>query len=145
MSDSFKELILCYRLARKAHEDALEHTEKLYKDRAQLERQVVEAMLEGNHRRLDHDGALIYLSDHVGVAVNQQNQADVVQWLNTRRGGVDDFMVLQLDGARVKRMVRKELEDGALPSEYPDFMKVSTRPRLNVRGWGAQDDGGGDA
>jgi hypothetical protein len=145
LSEDFKKLWESYRHARARHEELKRQCDDAWILRSQLERSLVDVMVDGNHRSFEQDGMVAYLTTRQDCSVTQENEAQVMAWLNGRFGSYEDFMVLKLDAAAVKRLVKAELKDGASPYDYPEFLKVTTRPRLNVRGWGGLKEEDNDA
>jgi hypothetical protein len=144
-SEHFKRLWIKYRGMRNAHELYKSEQEKAFVEMKRAEEELVNAMLDSGSTNFEIDGMRPYLSADRSCSVNQDNVAEVEQWLEVQRGGAESFKRLIIDPWAVKRLVREEIKDGADPSSYPEFLKVAVRPRLNVRGWiGSSDKEGGD-
>ena len=145
-SEHFKRLWSAYKRARLLHEQFKADTELAYKNLKMIEGELVDAMVDtGADDPVPIEGMKIYLSADRSCSVNQDNMAEVEQWLNEQKGGAETFKRMIIDPWAVKRLVREEIKDGADPSSYPEFLKVAVRPRLNVRGWIGNGDKEGDS
>lgn len=143
-SEHFQRLWETYRVFRSSHENARALADNFYRQMKQAEEELVSAMLDSDATNFEIDGMKPYLSADRSCSVNQENMAEVEQWLNEQKGGAETFKRLIIDPWAVKRLVREEIKDGADPSSYPEFLKVAVRPRLNVKGWIGSDKEGGD-
>ena len=149
-SEHFKRLWDLYREYREEHETYRARADERYAQMKRAEDELVAAMMDSGSTNFEIDGMKPYLSADRSCSVNQENMAEVEQWLNEQKGGAETFKRLIIDPWAVKRLVREEIKDGADPSSYPEFLKVAVRPRLNVRGWIGSDkegdsDGSSDA
>jgi len=134
-SEHFQRLWAQYKVHRQAHENARQLADEFYARMKRAEDELVQVMMDSGSTNFEIDGMKPYLSADRSCSVNNENIAEVEQWLEQQRGGAEPFKRLIIDPWAVKRLVREEIKDGADPSHYPEFLKVAVRPRLNVRGW----------
>jgi len=140
-SEHFQRLWASYKSHRQIHEQIRRQADEWYAAMKRAEDALVQAMMDGGATIFEIDGMKPYLSADRSCSVNNENIAEVEQWLEQQRGGAEPFKRLIIDPWAVKRLVREEIKDEADPSSYPEFLKVAVRPRLNVRGWiGNSDD-----
>jgi len=144
-SEHFQRLWGSYKYAREKHEQFRGLADAAYKVMKHSEDALVQAMMDSGSTNFEIDGMKPYLSADRSCSVNNENIAEVEQWLEQQRGGAEPFKRLIIDPWAVKRLVREEIKDGADPSSYPEFLKVAVRPRLNVRGWTGSDNKEGDS
>lgn len=136
-SDGLMQLWEDYANARVKHEELKRATSDAHAAMRVAEGKFAEFLLDHGNPPIEIGGMKPYLSEEIGTSVTQENNADVRAWLTEKVGAdkVSDYETIVLDGAAVKRLVRNEIKEGVDPTTYPDFLKVSVRPRLNVRGW----------
>jgi len=134
-SENFQRLWEDYKTVRLLHEKHRQEADRYYALMKRREGDLVQIMLDSGATNFEIDGMKPYLSADRSCSVNNENIAEVEQWLEQQRGGAEPFKRLIIDPWAVKRLVREEIKDGADPSSYPEFLKVAVRPRLNVRGW----------
>lgn len=101
------------------------------------EAELVDAMLEDEVTSWkDTDGANVGLRRQFSIACNQENAQEVEDWLQLTTGDAQHYMKTALDKASVQAYVKDQVESGELEeANVPDFLKMSTRPGITVRGW----------
>lgn len=134
-SDTFQQLWKDYSERRYSHEEMKRMTSEAWKKFQAAEAKLAEFLLENGNPPIEIGGMKPYLSEEIAASVTQENEEEVRFWLQRSELNVADFEVLKLDGSAVKRYIRNRIRDGVDPTSFPEFMKVSVRPRLNVRGW----------
>lgn len=122
--------------ARTQYDIAKAESDRLEKLWRAEEEQLVERMVEANVKSVQFaDGSKPTLVKNVSAKCNQGNQAEVRQWLIDTEGDDSDFLKTEADRHKVNAHIKKQIEAGADPEDYPDFLSVSVRPNVRVYGW----------
>jgi hypothetical protein len=132
----FNAKIQAYYEARAAYDEAHRVSSEADAVRRQKERELVDYMIEHQIKKVSlDDGTTPILVSAASIACNQENAEAIRQWLVNTEGDDSDYMVTVVSKPAVLELVKKKLKAGEDPTDFPDFLKVDTRPTLRVDGW----------
>lgn len=137
MTDStINQKIEAYYEARAAYDVAKKISDDADALRRVKERELVDYMIENQIKKVSlADGTTPMLVKAVSISVTQENYDSIREWLRNTVGDDADFLVTIPHKPTILEMVKKKIEDGDDPTDFPDFLKCDTRPTLRVDGW----------
>lgn len=137
MTQDLKTLAHEYFVARKNYEDQKEAASKAHAFMNAAKGKLVEAIMDSDFRNFtEEDGTRVSLRRQFSVAVNQENQDDVRNWLMEKAGDYKPYQKTTLDKSAVTAFVKEQVEKGELPEfEVPAFFNLNTYPDITVAGW----------
>jgi 3-methyladenine DNA glycosylase AlkC len=125
-----------YMDARKEYEAAKDASDACNTVLRKIERQMIDSMLDEDVTGFTHDGLRVSLRQHFGIACNQDNEAQVRDWLTETQGDIELFSKKTLDKSAIITLIKTKLEQGEMDvHEVPDFFKLSRVPIVTVMGW----------
>lgn len=134
--DPLNAKIEAYYAARAAYDEAHRISSEADALRRQRERELVDYMIENQIKKISRDdGTTTILVSATSIACNQENAEDIRKWLVNTEGDDTDYMVNVLSKPAVLELVKKKIKAGEDPSDFPEFLKVDTRPNVRVDGW----------
>lgn len=132
---SLNDLCDTYYLARRNWDKAKEETAYRYKLMEVAKARLIDEMLAQNMRAYPRtDGTLISLRRQFNVSVTKENTDQIREWLIETFGDDEPFVKEVVDKAALTAHL-KEMSEHAMQIKYPEFLHVSTRPDVSVRGW----------
>ncbi len=123
--------------ARAAYKEAKANSDKLYWEMKGIENDLIDSLLDEDLQGFKRtDGVSVNLQSQVSISVTQENNSDIRHWLLATVGDDVGFVRETVHKGSLYEYVKTQIEEGKDASEFPDFLKVSTRPTLYVRGLG---------
>lgn len=108
--------------------------------RRQRERELVDYMMEHQIKKIAReDGTTPMLVSATSIACNKDNAEQIREWLRDTEGDDADYMETVLSKPAVLELVKKKLKQGDDPTDFPEFLKVDSRPTLRVDGWAGRE------
>jgi hypothetical protein len=136
MSDELNLKIDAYYAARRDYDEKKALSNAADGERRRLERELVDYMMEHQIKSVDRmDGTKPLLASSVSASVTKENAEEIRQWLLETVGDDSDFMETIVSKPAVIELLKKKIKEGDDPSDFPEFLKVDTRPTLRVNGW----------
>lgn len=130
------ELIDAYYEARAEHDAIDERKKAAYRKMAARENELINAMIEEGIPSISRDdGSNVALRKHVTCSVTKDNFSAIRGWLRDTVGDDSDFVEEAVSKSAITELVKERIADGDIASDFPAFLKVSTRPGLVVRGF----------
>lgn len=120
--------------ARDFYEDAKQRSDNLYRDMKGIENKLVNLMLENEDQSLKRaDGTMISLRRSTTCSVTEANSEDVRNWLVENYGDDSDFVRETVHKPSVLELIKRELDADKEDGDFPEWLKVSSRPTLTLR------------
>lgn len=136
MSDVLNAKIDAYYEARAEYDRAKNLSDAADRLRRDRERELVDYMLEHQITKVSRaDGTTPLLVRGVSISVTQENYDAIREWLRDTVGDDSDYIVTIPHKPTILEMVKKRIEQGDDPSDFPLFLKCDSRPTLRVDGW----------
>lgn len=129
-----------YLAARHEWEEAKKFASHLH-DRVEAKKtQLIDAMLAENMRAYPRkDGLLISLRRSFSCSVTQENTDQIREWLVEKLGDDKPYVKEVVDKPALTEHLKEMAETTDL-ADFPEFLRVSTRPDVAVRGWNRDDE-----
>ena len=87
------------------------------------------------------DGLHVILRKSVTFSTAQKMADTIRDWLVETVGDDQPFIEEKISKKALSAYIKQKLDDGADESDFPEFLRLSTRPDVTVRGFaGANDD-----
>lgn len=129
-------LIESYYEARRKDDEASEAKKRTYDVLKHTERTLIDAMLaEGMPSIRRDDGTTVSLRKSLSFSCTQENMDQIREWLVAEFGDDAPFVAEVVVKKSLTEKLAELLEAGSDESEMPQFLNVSTRPTISVRGW----------
>jgi len=130
------DLIDEYYDAREAYDNAKKLATELDRRRRAAENKLIDHMLdEGTTGVKRDDGTSVGLRQSVSLSCNKENYEDLREWLIEATGDDSDFVEEVVSRVALTELVKARIAEGADESDFPEAMRVSTRPIISVQGW----------
>lgn len=127
--------------ARKTWEDRKAEVSPLYDAMQKCQHELIDAMLAAGLRSMTmDDGSKPSLCKQVTISVTKDNFDSLRAWLVSDTGDDRDFVEEVVSKPRLLDLVKKRIEAGSDPADFPPELRVSTRPGIRVYGWQGRDD-----
>lgn len=125
-----------YLSAREAYESAKVVANELYNEYKRREYDLVNSMIEDCTASFKRsDGVHLSLREQLNLSVTQENDGAIREWLLESEGDDMSYVEERVSKKALTELIRKKVDEEHVPaSEFPSFLKVSTRPGLSVRG-----------
>ena len=132
-----KDTIAKYYNARRIYESEKARIAELEATSRRLEQEVVDALIDEGHKSISMaDGTRPTLAKKVSISVTQDNDEAIRKWLLETEGDDTPYIVTHADKWRVHALVKSKIEKESLaPEDFPEFLKVNSRPGLRIGGW----------
>lgn len=126
-----------YLEARAAYEACHEASQAAYAMMKSAEYECVDGMLEEHVKSHGMDnGVHLSLRKQFTCSVTIDNENQIREWLTEWLGDDSEYIVEKVNKPALLEMLKaKEME----PQDAPDFLKLSTRPGITLRGWKDRD------
>jgi len=126
-----------YYEARAEYEAAKELSDAAHKKWRRAEAELVDFMLEQGIKKFSRDdGTTPLLARSCTISCTKGNFDDIREWLRQDIGDDADFVTEVVDKSALLELVKKRIEEDMWDeSDFPEFLKVNTRPTLRVDGW----------
>jgi len=136
MTDALNAKIATYYQARDYYDLAKHASDEADKVRREKERELVDYMIEHQIKKVSlADGTTPILVSATSISVTMDNYEAIREWLRDTVGDDADFLVTIPHKPAILEHVKKRIEQGDAPQDFPDFLKCDTRPALRVDGW----------
>ena len=133
---SINDLIDDYYAARAAHDDAKARATELEKSRRAAEAKLIDFMLdEGTTGVKRDDGTSVGLRQSVSLSCTKDNTDPIREWLMDELGDDSDFVEEVVSKPALTELVKNRIAQGCGEDDFPEFMRVNTRPIISVQGW----------
>lgn len=134
------EIINRYVAARDEHDARKEETTKAYKAWKAAENELIDAMLDQGMPQVKTDeGLTVSLRKNLNFSCTKDNFTAIREWLKESVGDDLSYVEETVSKSALTTLIKSMIEDdGAHESEFPEFLNVSTRPGLSVRGLSAR-------
>lgn len=112
--------------------------ELAYKQQKEAEAELIQVMLDGGHKRLEHmrDGTKIFLNNGTTISVTEKNEHVVRKFLRQTYGDETMFTTEKMDKSAISDRIKQDIEAGELsPLDIPDDMKYKQYGYISVNGW----------
>lgn len=130
-----------YFAARALYDDIHAESKVAFSAWRAAEYELIEAMLK-EKRPVVSEGVfggqhlLVSLRKQFGCSVTIENEDRIREWLTEVEGSDADFVVEKVNKPALLEHLKQRIDDALLDeSEVPDFLKLSSRPGITVRGW----------
>lgn len=133
-----QKVISQYFTARAHHQQLKDQVSDAYKSLKKFEAAVVDAFTETPSTKggvRPGDGTTVSIKNETQISVTQANEAEVRKWLVEETGDDADFVRENVVKKHVLEFVRDKLAEGVPADEFPEELKINTRPVVSVRGW----------
>ncbi len=124
---------------RKKYERAKMHADACYSDLESIKSKMIDEMLNSKIRAFDPSNGectRIGLRREFSCSVTKENTQQIRDWLLTQYGDDMPFVKEVVDKAALIFQLKKEVEEANFDvDDYPEFLKVSTRPNVVAYGW----------
>lgn len=126
-----------YYQARAHYDECRAMSNEADRARRKAEAKVVDAMLDESCEGMKrNDGTSIALRQQFSLSVTVDNQDMIRGWLVETEGDDAPFVEEKVNKEALIELVKARIHQSEVPEEdFPDFLNVSTRPGLSVRGW----------
>jgi hypothetical protein len=134
---TIQERLEAYLEAREDYDVAHDLSSKAHARMKALETELVDEMV-GTHTQSHgtKDGIHVSLRKQFNCSVTQANETQIRNWLNDTEGDDSQFVVEKVHKPALVEWL-KQKDYG--PEDVPDFLKLSTRPGITVRGWNTRE------
>ena len=133
---TINELIDAYYEARALHDEAKAKATELEKARRAAENKLIDHMLdEGTTGVKRDDGTSVGLRKSLSLSCTKENHHLLRGWLMDELGDDSDFVEEVVSKTALTELVKGRVDEGADEDDFPEFMRVSTRPIISVQGW----------
>ena len=134
---NLKDKIANYYEARAAYEQAKAQADALYHQMKRDENAVVDAMLDEGTRSMGlDDGTNVSLRKSFTISVTKDNFDSIRSWLMDTVGDDADFVEEVVSKPALLDFLKASVDTGKMFEEdVPEFLRLSTRPTVSVRGW----------
>ena len=128
--NDLNQAIEAYLALREQHKEADRVAKQLYWAMKSAEGAAVDAMLDNEIQSItDSAGVRVNLRSHVSCSVTVANQDQIREWLTEAYGDDKDYVEEKVIKTEITKLIKANPEN-----EFPDFLKVDTRPGLSVSG-----------
>lgn len=127
-----------YLEARSVYDNIHKLSQEAHQKMKSMEYELVDEMLNtGVSSQGMDDGLSIHLRKQYNCSVTQQNEEQVREWLIETEGDDSQFVVEKVNKPALLEWMK---DKGLEPDDAPEFLKLSTRPGLTVRGWNKREE-----
>ena len=136
---SLNDTIEKYFAVREAYDRAKAIATEAEKAMRRHEAKVIDAMLAEKQRSVRReDGTTVTLRKRVSFSSTADNRSAIRAWLIETEGSDHDFVEEVVARDTLSEYLTKKLEEGYSPDDFPEFLNVSDRPGITVKGWNSR-------
>lgn len=125
-----------YIQARAHHDECKAVASEAYSAMMRAKARMIDEMLNEETKSIKReDGVTISLRRSFTLSVTKDNTDAIREWLIEAYGDDSPYVKEVVDKKALTDKVKAEVEAGADEQDLPEFLAVSTRPDVTVRGW----------
>lgn len=135
-----------YFAARRCYEDAKALANGFAADMQRAKAQLIDEMVnEGTRTIGGEDGTTVSLRRSFTCSVTKDNYDAIREWLMDALGDDSPFVKEVVDKPSLQEKLREMVDDDGVDiTTLPQFLRVSARPDVSVRGWKGMKEGSED-
>jgi len=129
------DLIDAYVAARDEHDRLKDLKTRAYDAQKAAETELIDAMLDQGLPQVKTDeGLTVSLRKDMNFSCTKDNFTFIREWLREEMGDDLPYVEEVVSKSALTELLKGKIEEGTHESEFPPFLRLSTRPGLSVRG-----------